>query len=63
MKIRNRLHKLSIVFLSLLVMLTILSSVIVHVADELTFLVDDAGLVSSEDAASIESQLTDLAQK
>lgn len=63
MKIRKRLHKLSAVLLSLLVMLTILSPLPVHAADQLTFLVDDAGLLSSEDAASIESQLTDLAQK
>lgn len=63
MKIRKRLHKLSAVLLSLLVMLTILSPLPVHAADQLTYLVDDAGLLSSEDAASIESQLTDLAQK
>ena len=63
MKMRKKIHKLSTFLLSVLVMLTILSPLPVHAADQLTYLVDDAGLLSSEDAASIESQLTDLAQK
>lgn len=62
MKIRKRIHKLSAVILSLLVILTILSPFPVHAADDLTFLVDGAGLLSAEEAASIESQLANLAQ-
>ena len=63
MKMRKKLHKLSTVLLSVLVILTVLSPFPVTAADELTFMVDDAGLLSADDAASIESQLTDLGQK
>ena len=63
MKMRKKLHKLSTVLLSVLVILTVLSPFPVRAADELTFMVDNAGLLSTDDAASIESQLTDLAQK
>ena len=63
MKMRKKIHKLSTVLLSVLVMLTVLSPFPVKAANELTFMVDDAGLLSTEDASSIESQLTDLAQK
>ena len=63
MNMRKNIHKLSALLLSVLVMLAVLSPLSVKAADELPFFVDDAGLLSSEDAASIESQLTDLAQK
>lgn len=63
MKMRKKLHKLSTVLLSVLVILTVLSPFPVKAADELTFMVDNAGLLSTDDVASIESQLTDLAQK
>lgn len=63
MNMGKKLHKLSALLLSMLAMLVVLSPFPVKAADKLTFLVDDAGLLSTEDAASIESQLTDLAQK
>ena len=63
MKMRKKIHKLSTFLLSGLVMLTVLSPFPVKAAEELPFMVDNAGLLSTEDAASIESQLTDLAQK
>ena len=47
----------------MLVMLTVLSPLPVKAADELPFLVDGAMLLSTEDAVSIESQLTDLNSK
>ena len=63
MKMRKNLHKLSTFLLSMLVMLTVLSPLPVKAADHPAFLVDDAGLLSSEDAASIETQLADLNSK
>ena len=63
MKMRKNLHKLSTFLLSMLVMLTVLSPLPVKAADELPFLVDGAMLLSTEDAVSIESQLTDLNSK
>ncbi len=63
MKMRKKIHKLSTFLLSGLVMLTVLSPFPVKAAEELPFMVDNAGLLSTEDAASIESQLTDLGQK
>lgn len=63
MKMRNILHKLSTVLLSVPVMLTVLSPLPVKAADERSFMVDDAGLLSTEDTASMESQLADLCQK
>lgn len=63
MNIRKKLHKLSALLLSALVMLVVFAPLPAKAADQLTFLVDDAGLLSAEDAASIESQLTGLAQK
>lgn len=63
MKMRKKIHKLSTFLLSGLVMLTVLSPFPVKAAEELPFMVDNAGLLSTEDAAPIESQLTDLGQK
>ena len=60
MNMRKNIHKLSALLLSVLVILTVLSPFPVKAADELTFMVDDAGLLTANDAASIESQLTDL---
>lgn len=63
MNMRNKIHKLSALLLSVLVMLVVFAPLPVAAADQLTFLVDDAGLLSAEDATSIESQLAALAQK
>ena len=54
MKMRKKIHKLSTFLLSGLVMLTVLSPFPVKAAEELPFMVDNAGLLSTEDAASIE---------
>lgn len=63
MNMRKKIHTLSALLLSVLVMLAVFAPLPAKAADQLTFLVDDAGLLSAEDAASIESQLTGLAQK
>ena len=63
MKMRKTIHKLGTFVLSLLIIITVLSPLNLKAADKLTFLVDEAGLLSAEEAADIESQLACLAQK
>lgn len=63
MKMRKTIHKLGTFVLSVMIMLAVLSPLHLKAADEPAFLVDEAGLLSAEEAADIESQLTDLAQK
>ncbi|MDD7176482.1 MAG: TPM domain-containing protein [Lachnospiraceae bacterium] len=63
MKMRKNIHKVGTFVLSLLIMLAVLSPLNLKAADELAFLVDEAGLLSAEEAADIESKLSGLAQK
>ena len=63
MKMRKNIHKVGTFVLSLLIMLAVLSPLHLKAADELAFLVDEAGLLSAEEAADIESKLSGLAQK
>lgn len=60
---RNQLHKLNAVLLSLLAVMIVLAPLHVKAAEKLPFLVDGAGLLSEEEAADIETKMTELNQK
>ena len=63
MKMRKTIQKLNTFLLSLAVMLAILSPLSVKADDVGYFMVDRAGLLSTEQCADIEARLTDLGQK
>lgn len=63
MKLRKNIHKFHKILLTALIMLCVITPFPVKAASDLPFLVDDAGLVSAEDASSIESELGNLAEK
>ena len=63
MKMRKNIHKLGALLLSALMLLTVLSPLGTMAAEKRPFLVDGSGLLSAEEAADIETELTDLNQK